>query len=277
MKVQDVMSKTQEVTQGFKSGISEFFTGRNGAAIKCAETMSMPNRNEGCFALLELKKLSKNQEDSFLNSFSPGELPIYYGYQGRVKYFKYFEYIKCLKRSYFIDPYLGRTIKNYDGFFPISHEWAKKICNLAEGERVVVNGLKENDKSYVQHDPLPIGKENLLIKVQDAKKFIIKHPQLFRKRASIDKVFISWGRPLEISSQTEEDLLKAIAVILKDAYEGKPGFVKGKNTMNASAIARHVLKNLPNEYSRQGIELRTIRGLIPRAMAMLEENKIVKK
>jgi hypothetical protein len=276
MRTQDLMRKAREMALSFKSGVGEFLSGRDTMANKYANAMTLPNRNEGCFSLLELRKLSKNQQDSFLKSFSPGELPIYYGYQGRVKFFKYFIHLKWLKRDYFVDPYLGRTIKNYDGFFPIRHEWAEKICTLAEGERVIINGLKENDKSFVQHDPLPIGKENLLVKIQDAKEFIVKHPQLFRKRANIEQVFISWGRPLEISSQTEQDLLKAMAVILKDAYEGKPGFVIGKNKMNASAVARHVLKNLPDEYSRQGIELETIRKLIPRAMAMLEENKIVK-
>jgi len=117
----------------------------------------------------------------------------------------------------------------------------------------------------------------MLVKTHGAKGFISKHPRLFHKPANSKDIFISWGRPLAISSQTEENLLKAMAVILKDAYEGRPEFVVGKNKMNASAIARHVVENLPKEYSRKGIEIDTIRKLIPSALAILEENKIVKK
>ncbi len=273
MRIQGIMQKAEDTAQKLMSGFGAFLLG---TATLDHKTMSRPNRNEGCFPLLELKRLSKNQDDSILDSLNSGELQIYYGYQGKVRYFRDFRYIKWLKRSCFIAPYLGRTIENYDGFFPISQEWARKICTLAEGEHIEVNGLKESDRSYIQHDSLPIGQENLLVKTHDAKEFITKHPRSFHKPANSQAFFITWGRPLAISSQKEEDLLKAIAVILKDAYEGKPAFVKGKDKMNASAIARHVLKNLPNEYSHQGIEVETIRKLIPRAMAILEENKIVK-
>jgi hypothetical protein len=268
MITKDLTQKIQEVAKVFKSGISEFYTKRNTMAIKCSEITNMPNWNYGCFALLDLKKKCKKpEEEDFFSLIRPDELPIHYGYKGDIKYFKYF---KC---NCFIDPYLGRSFKNYDGLFPISHAWAKQICELSEGECVIVNGFKENDKSFVQHTPLPIYPENLLVKIHDAKQFIIKHPKIFRARTNIEKVIISWERPLEISSQVEANLLKAIAVILKDAYEGKAGFVIGKNKMNASAIATRVLKNLPEEYSRQGIKEKTLRDLIPRAMAILEENK----
>jgi len=274
MRTQGIMRKAENAAQKLMSGFGAFLSG---TATFDHKTMSRPNRNEGCFPLLELKRFSKNQDDSIFDSLSSDELQIYYGYQGKVRYFRYFRHIKWLKRSYFIAPYFGRTIQNYDGLFPISHDWARKICTLAEGEHIEVNGLKENNGSYIQHEPLRLGKENMLVKTHGAKGFISKHPRLFHKPANSKDIFISWGRPLAISSQTEENLLKAMAVILKDAYEGRPEFVVGKNKMNASAIARHVVENLPKEYSRKGIEIDTIRKLIPSALAILEENKIVKK
>ncbi|WP_319586510.1 hypothetical protein [uncultured Desulfobulbus sp.] len=233
-------------------------------AIQNAKAMDMQNWGGGCIPLLELMEKCRNRKDDFFRLIKPDEISIYYWCKGEVSYFKY---------NRLLDTSLLQSVEYHNGLFQIDHTLANRICGLGYQEFEVVSGFNKDENNYAKHLPIPIYPKNLLVDPDDADQLIKKHPDVFSARTKVRKSTIARGQSREISSKTEENLLKALAVITKDAYEGKPEFTNSKNNISASAIEEHVMKNLPEEYSRKGLKKGTLRKLIRRAMPVLEESK----